>query len=254
MRTATETDRRRGHRLGRRRRGEALFGTDGLRRLRHHRSALEPRSFSFNSAYGACKRCHGLGTKIEVDPAKIIIDDSIPIGEMRFVGDADKATDAYLREARCWPSRDISARALEMTFANFPRKRATRSSSALKEKIEFRYGDYSYKADWKGATTLLRDAMNRREPEEEVVAALEALVSPITCRACDGATLAAGIAGREDQRALDRRLHGDADRRSARARSTEVKLTPREEHHRRTDFERDPRPSEFPRNRSDWAI
>src|SRR5215831_10611830 len=54
---------------------------------------LEPRSFSFNSAYGACKECHGLGTKNEVDPSKIVIDDSTPIGEMRFVGDADKATD-----------------------------------------------------------------------------------------------------------------------------------------------------------------
>ena len=35
---------------------------------------LEPRSFSFNSAYGACKRCHGLGTVLEVDPAKLIPD------------------------------------------------------------------------------------------------------------------------------------------------------------------------------------
>jgi excinuclease ABC subunit A len=33
---------------------------------------LEPRSFSFNSAYGACRNCHGLGTVVEVDPAKLI--------------------------------------------------------------------------------------------------------------------------------------------------------------------------------------
>src|SRR5690348_7129174 len=35
---------------------------------------LEPRSFSFNSAYGACKHCHGLGTVLEVDPDKLIHD------------------------------------------------------------------------------------------------------------------------------------------------------------------------------------
>ena len=35
---------------------------------------LEPRSFSFNSAYGACRNCHGLGTVMEVDPAKLIPD------------------------------------------------------------------------------------------------------------------------------------------------------------------------------------
>ena len=60
---------------------------------------LEPRSFSFNSAYGACKECNGIGTKHEVDPAKLVIDEQTPIGKMIFVGDADKTTDAYLREA-----------------------------------------------------------------------------------------------------------------------------------------------------------
>ena len=33
---------------------------------------LEPRSFSFNSAYGACPECHGLGSRYEFDPAKVI--------------------------------------------------------------------------------------------------------------------------------------------------------------------------------------
>jgi len=35
---------------------------------------LEPRSFSFNSTYGACPECHGLGSKYDFDPAKIIVD------------------------------------------------------------------------------------------------------------------------------------------------------------------------------------
>src|SRR5262245_17999870 len=82
---------------------------------------LEPRSFSFNSAYGACRECHGLGTKLEIDPAKLVIDESIPIGEMRFVGDADKATDAYLREALLAVARHVGA-AAEMTFAQRPKK------------------------------------------------------------------------------------------------------------------------------------
>jgi excinuclease ABC subunit A len=40
---------------------------------------LEPRSFSFNSAYGACPECHGLGSKYDFDPAKIITDWSKPL-------------------------------------------------------------------------------------------------------------------------------------------------------------------------------
>ncbi len=40
---------------------------------------LEPRSFSFNSTYGACPECHGLGSKYDFDPAKIINDWSKPL-------------------------------------------------------------------------------------------------------------------------------------------------------------------------------
>ena len=42
---------------------------------------LEPRSFSFNSLYGACTECHGLGSKYDFDPAKIIVDWTKPLFE-----------------------------------------------------------------------------------------------------------------------------------------------------------------------------
>jgi len=42
---------------------------------------LEPRSFSFNSPFGACVECSGIGTKLEVDEDLIIPDDSISINE-----------------------------------------------------------------------------------------------------------------------------------------------------------------------------
>ena len=40
---------------------------------------LEPRSFSFNSTYGACPHCNGLGSIYDFDPAKIIVDWSKPL-------------------------------------------------------------------------------------------------------------------------------------------------------------------------------
>jgi excinuclease ABC subunit A len=42
---------------------------------------LEPRSFSFNSPFGACPDCSGIGTKLEVDIDLVIPDDSISIAE-----------------------------------------------------------------------------------------------------------------------------------------------------------------------------
>jgi len=40
---------------------------------------LEPRSFSFNSPFGACETCSGLGSRWSFDPAKIIVDPSRPL-------------------------------------------------------------------------------------------------------------------------------------------------------------------------------
>jgi excinuclease ABC subunit A len=40
---------------------------------------LEPRSFSFNSPYGACEACNGVGSKWAFDPAKVIADPSKPL-------------------------------------------------------------------------------------------------------------------------------------------------------------------------------
>ena len=42
---------------------------------------LQPRNFSFNSPYGACQTCDGLGTRLEVDPELVIPDRDLPIDE-----------------------------------------------------------------------------------------------------------------------------------------------------------------------------
>lgn len=42
---------------------------------------IEPRNFSFNSPHGACEECHGLGTKLEVDPDLIIPNKKLSISE-----------------------------------------------------------------------------------------------------------------------------------------------------------------------------
>lgn len=44
-------------------------------------SELEPRLFSFNSPYGACPECNGLGVKIEVDEALVVPDTNLSLNE-----------------------------------------------------------------------------------------------------------------------------------------------------------------------------
>ncbi|MGK0209266.1 MAG: excinuclease ABC subunit A, partial [Patescibacteria group bacterium] len=54
---------------------------------------LQPRMFSFNSPFGACEECHGLGEKIEFDPDLIIPDKSLTIldGAVKVYGKMDNS-------------------------------------------------------------------------------------------------------------------------------------------------------------------
>ena len=46
---------------------------------------LQPRIFSFNSPHGACPRCTGLGSQLEIDPDLIVPDSDLTIGEGALV-------------------------------------------------------------------------------------------------------------------------------------------------------------------------
>jgi excinuclease ABC subunit A len=56
---------------------------------------LEPRIFSFNAPHGACPRCTGLGSQMEIDPDLIIPDPTLSIGEGAIAPWAVSASDYY---------------------------------------------------------------------------------------------------------------------------------------------------------------
>jgi excinuclease ABC subunit A len=56
---------------------------------------LEPRIFSFNSPHGACPRCTGLGSQMEIDPELVVPDPSLSIGEGAILPWSSSATTYY---------------------------------------------------------------------------------------------------------------------------------------------------------------
>lgn len=62
---------------------------------------LQPRMFSFNSPFGACEECKGLGVKIEFDPNLVVPDKSKSI--------MDGAIDIYGKMDLSWRSQQLSA-------------------------------------------------------------------------------------------------------------------------------------------------
>jgi excinuclease ABC subunit A len=173
---------------------------------------LEPRSFSFNSAFGACKRCHGLGTVMEIDANKIVPDPSAPVNKIKFLDDADRAGSKFLHSAlealiekftggdKLEPPSDSFIAAIKAKFkgkknvsevenllatpfADLPQEIRDAFFNGTKKRLTFKQGSYKYEGDWKGALRAMRDRMEN-PPSERVRAALNDLVSPVACPVC----------------------------------------------------------------------
>ena len=177
---------------------------------------LEPRSFSFNSAYGACKRCQGLGTVMEIDANKIVPDPSQPAGKVEFLGGVDKSGGTYLKTALAaiiersgdgdklgqpedsivtkikkklsGNGNDTVRKLLQTSFADLPKEIRDQFFNGTKRRLTFRQGSYKYESDWKGALRVMRDRMEN-PPSEKTRTALEELVAPVTCPICEGQRL-----------------------------------------------------------------
>ncbi|MEU6497123.1 excinuclease ABC subunit UvrA [Streptomyces sp. NPDC046984] len=62
-----------------------------------HLTELEPRSFSFNSPYGACPRCTGLGIRTEVDADLVVPDDELSLADGAIAPWAGRHTEYFQR-------------------------------------------------------------------------------------------------------------------------------------------------------------
>ena len=148
---------------------------------------LEPRSFSFNSAYGACKRCHGLGTVMEIDSLKLIPDSSQTPEKLGYMGTADKQGSAYLRSALLAVCKHFDVDP-GTPFRELAKEVRDGFLNGVNGKLGFTQGLYSYQSEWRGALNWLRDRLNE-PPSEKIRIALEELVSPTVCQECNGQRL-----------------------------------------------------------------
>ncbi|HET9532319.1 MAG TPA: excinuclease ABC subunit UvrA [Blastocatellia bacterium] len=159
--------------------------------------ALEPRSFSFNSVYGACPACHGIGTKSEIDPGKIVTDPSVPVNDQDPFP-AETAISNYLRDVMKALARQ-SGISPNRPFSDLPQKAQDAFFFGSKERLPLRYGAYEYKAEWRGAISYLSSRADEMK-SETTLSSFEALISPVVCPECKGkrlqpASLAVRVAG-----------------------------------------------------------
>jgi excinuclease ABC subunit A len=160
--------------------------------LSQHGEELAPRNFSFNSPYGACERCDGLGTRFEVDPELVV-----PDGDLSLDEGAVSPWSGFRGE---YFGRVLTAVADEYGFSTAtPWKRLRKADrkvilyGAGKTQVQVsyknRYGRRrSYKTSFEGAIPWL----TRRHAESESDRAreqIEGYMREVPCPACHGARL-----------------------------------------------------------------
>jgi len=153
----------------------------------------EPRLFSFNSPYGACPECTGLGTKTEFDPAKIITDPALPLrdGAIRpFVYKSGETKE-------WWPDvLDGVGRACgfdaSLPVAELTEEQMAAVWNGLPDRVEVnvQYGKTSrtFKTQWNGVLDVLQKKYASTE-SEWVRADLNQYRSTKPCGTCQGKRL-----------------------------------------------------------------
>ena len=149
---------------------------------------IEPRLFSFNSPYGACEECEGIGMKLNVDPNLVVPDERKSL--------ADGAIEPWSKSTTLYYAQTLSSLAkhygfsLDEKWKKLPKKiKDIVLYGSDEDEIKFNYDDgyekYSYKKTFEGVINNLERRFLESDSEwkREAIAEYQ---SDTACEACTG--------------------------------------------------------------------
>ena len=149
---------------------------------------IEPRLFSFNSPYGACAECEGIGIKLNVDPNLVIPDENKSIGDGAIEPWA-KSTTLYYAQTLASIAKHY-AFSLDEKWKKLPKKiKDVILFGSDEEEIKFNYDDgyekYSHKKTFEGVINNLERRFLESDSEwkREAIAEYQ---SDTACEGCNG--------------------------------------------------------------------
>jgi len=150
-----------------------------------------PNIFSFNSPYGACQKCDGLGYAYDVDPELLMPNREQSIGEggIRFLGEprdifAFKQLKAVLETFDLdfqTPLKDFSEDALHVLMEGGGEEK-------YNVNYDFRNDNVTYKHSFKGLRQMIREQFEDSKSNKQRDKA-KAYMSKVTCPECGGGRL-----------------------------------------------------------------
>ena len=149
---------------------------------------IEPRLFSFNSPYGACEECEGIGMKLNVDPNLVVPDERKSL--------ADGAIEPWSKSTTLYYAQTLSSLAkhygfsLDEKWKKLPKKiKDIVLYGSDEDEIKFNYDDgyekYSYKKTFEGVINNLERRFLESDSEwkREAIAEYQ---SDSACESCNG--------------------------------------------------------------------
>ncbi len=181
---------------------------------------LEPRSFSFNSPYGACPECTGIGTRMEVDPELVVPDPTRSLAEGAVAPWSGGHASEYFGRLLEALADDLGF-AMDTPWEALPERGAARRSctgttAQVHVRYRNRYGrERAYWTTFEGAVPYV--ARRHAEAESDTSRErFEGFMREVPCPVCHGArlkpeSLAVTLGGRsiaEISPAADRGVRG----------------------------------------------
>jgi excinuclease ABC subunit A len=152
---------------------------------------LAPRNFSFNSPYGACPTCDGLGTRLEVDPELVVPDPDLSVHEGALAPWASATLEYWSRVLDA--VGDTFGIDLDAPYRKLPKVQRDVLMYGSDEQVYVRYKNRygrqrAYHTTYEGVVPNIE----RRHVETDSEAQrdkLEQFMREVPCRACKGARL-----------------------------------------------------------------
>ena len=152
---------------------------------------LAPRNFSFNSPYGACQTCDGLGTRLEVDAELVVPDSDLSIDEGAIAPWAGSRLEYWYRVLEA--VAEAHGFSTKMPWKKLPKKARDVVLDGSDEEIYVRYKNRygrtrAYWTTYEGVMSVVERRHAETDSDSQRVK-LEQFMREIPCRACGGARL-----------------------------------------------------------------
>ncbi len=153
---------------------------------------LEPRSFSFNSPYGACPECVGLGIHKEVDPDLVVPDPDLTLAEGAVAPWSSGHTAEYFTRMMAGLG-DALGFDVDTPWRKLPARARKAILEGADQQVHVRYRNRygrtrSYYAEFEGVLAFLQRKMAQTE-SEQMKERYEGFMRDIPCPECDGTRL-----------------------------------------------------------------